>query len=160
MAETLSQHQCPVILMYSKDNSPRTTATATEYNDIMQTLINFFEQRITYAEKQGINRSRLILDPGMGAFISSIPTYSYEIINRLSELKNHFNLPILIGTSRKSMHPFPLKDRLIPSIITATLAIQNGANIIRVHDVKEHKLAIETLGLSLETPNITNKFPI
>lgn len=148
MADLLAKIDCPAILMYSKDNTPRTTNTPTEYQDVMQTIIDFFEERITYAKSQGITPDNLILDPGMGAFISSIPDYSYQILKELPRLKKHFNLPILIGTSRKSMHPFPLQDRLIPSIITATLAIQNGADIIRVHDVKEHKLALDTLDFS------------
>jgi dihydropteroate synthase len=141
----VAKHNCPVILMYSKDNTPRTTKTAITYQDIIKTLIEFFEERITYAESQGINKSNIILDPGMGAFISTIADYSYEILERLQELKQHFNLPILVGTSKKSMHNFPLEERLIPSITTATLGAVNGADFLRVHNVKEHKQALQTL---------------
>lgn len=145
MVKILADSNCKVAIMYSKDSSPRTTKTATEYPDIIATLIQFFEDRIAYANQNGISADRLILDPGMGAFISTIPDYSYQILERLTELKNHFNLPVLIGTSLKSMHPFPLQDRLIPSVITATLGAVNGADIIRVHNVKEHKLGLKTL---------------
>jgi dihydropteroate synthase len=145
LAQVVAKHNCPVILMYSKDNTPRTTKTATTYKDIIETLIEFFEERISYAESQGISRSNIILDPGMGAFVSTIADYSYEILERLQELKQHFNLPILVGTSKKSMHNFPLEERLIPSIITATLGAVNGADFLRVHNVKEHKQALQTL---------------
>lgn len=145
LAQTIAKHQCPVILMYSKDNTPRTTKTATTYQDIIKTLIEFFEERIAYANSQGIQTNQIILDPGMGAFISTISDYSYEILERLQELKQHFNLPILVGTSKKSMHNFPLLERVLPSIITATLGAVNGASILRVHDIKEHKQALQTL---------------
>jgi dihydropteroate synthase len=145
IAKVLANSNCKVAIMYSKDSTPRTTKTATEYPDVIKTIIQFFEERITYANQNGITTDRLILDPGMGAFISTIPDYSYEILERLTELKTHFSLPILIGTSLKSMHPFPLQDRLIPSVITATLGAVNGADILRVHNVKEHKLALQTL---------------
>jgi dihydropteroate synthase len=144
MISVLEKFDCKIIIMYSKDPTARTTKTATEYQDIMETIINFFKERIEFAEANGINRNRLILDPGMGAFISTIADYSFEILERLPELKAHFNLPILIGTSRKSMHPFPLEDRLIPSISTALLASFNGADILRVHDVAEHYQALRT----------------
>jgi dihydropteroate synthase len=145
MAQVLQNSDCKVVLMYSKDKSARTTKKAQTYSDVIETIINFFEERLTYCQKNKIKRERLILDPGMGAFVSALPEYSYEILERLQELKNHFQLPILIGTSLKSMHPFPLADRLIPSITTATLGAVAGADILRIHNVKEHKLALDTL---------------
>ncbi len=145
MAETLAKHSCKIVIMYSKDPSARTTKTATTYTDVIKTITEFFEKQIAYAEANGINRNRIILDPGMGAFISTISNYSYQILERLGELKSHFKLPILVGTSLKSMHPFPLEQRLIPSVITATIGAINGADILRVHNVKEHYQAIKTL---------------
>lgn len=144
MAKTLSQSNCQIILMYSKDNTPRTTKNATTYTDIIQTIIQFFEQQLKICQQNQITLDRIILDPGMGAFLSTIPDYSYQVLERLTEIKNHFKLPILIGTSLKSFHPFPLEQRLIPSIATALLASFNGADIIRVHQVKEHFQALKT----------------
>ena len=144
MANTLAKSTCPIVIMYSKDPAARTTSKAVTYQDVIKTIIEFFEERIVYARQHKIDLNRIILDPGMGAFISTIPDYSYEILERLSELKQHFNLPILIGTSLKSMHPFPLEQRLIPSILTATYGAVNGADILRVHNVLEHKQALQT----------------
>ncbi len=73
----------------------------------------------------------------MGAFVSGDPQYSYEVIRRLGELKK-LGCPILLGASRKSFLPGSMKERLIPGIIAHTIAVQNGASIIRVHDVAEH----------------------
>lgn len=143
MAETIAKHNAKVIIMYSKDSSPRTTKDPVQYADVIETIKKFFDQQIAYAKSKGIPEQNIILDPGMGAFVSGDPKYSFEIIERLEELKT-FGLPILIGTSKKSLHPQPLNERLIPSIITGLLSASNGANILRVHDVLEHKKAINT----------------
>jgi dihydropteroate synthase len=71
-SSALITSNCQIVLMYSKDSSARTKKTAIDYPDIMQTLIQFFEERIAYCEKNGIQKSRLIIDPGMGSFISTI----------------------------------------------------------------------------------------
>jgi dihydropteroate synthase len=143
MAETVAKHNAKVVIMYSKDQTARTTKEALDYDDVMETIKDFFDERIQFTKEAGIPYDNIILDPGMGAFVSSNPKYSFEILERLEEL-DIYDLPILIGTSRKSMHPQPLEDRLIPSISTALLGAFNGADILRVHDVKEHQLAIKT----------------
>lgn len=143
MAEVIAKHQAKVVIMYSKDNTPRTSKENTQYEDVIATIKNFFDQQISLAQKAGINKNNIILDPGMGAFVSADSKYSYEILDRLPELKS-CNLPILVGTSKKSMHPFPLEERLIPSIATGLYAALQGADIIRVHDVNEHRLALRT----------------
>ena len=143
MAKIIAKHNAKVDIMYSKDPTARTTKEATKYNDVIATITQFLTKQIEYAKSQGIDPKNIIIDPGMGAFISTIPKYSYEILDRLQELKQ-LSFPLLVGTSLKSMHPFPLKDRLIPRIATALQAAQNGANILRVHQVKEHKLALST----------------
>jgi dihydropteroate synthase len=143
MATIITKHNAKVVIMYSKDDTARTTKEAKEYNNVIATISKFLTTQIAYAKDKGIKPENIILDPGMGAFISSIPSYSYEILDRLQELKQ-LGCPLLVGTSLKSMHPFPLEERLIPSIATALQAAQNGADILRVHQVKEHKLALNT----------------
>lgn len=140
MAQTLAELNVPVVLMYSKDATPRTTSDNVQYDDVCETILGFLEERIDYAVSQGIKRENIIIDPGMGAFISSDPKYSFEILERLAEFKV-FNLPILIGASRKSFlaghAKLPPSERLEASLKAAKLAVKNGANILRVHDVKE-----------------------
>lgn len=140
MAHTLAVFDVPVVLMYSKDETPRTTLNNIQYDDVFETILGFLEERIDYAVSQGIKRENIIIDPGMGAFISSDPRYSFEILERLREFKV-FNLPILIGASRKSFlagrAELPPNERLEASLEAAKFAVENGANILRVHDVKE-----------------------
>jgi len=142
--------QAKFVVMYSKDNSARTTMTAVTYDDPLQTIIAFFREFLARAEKQNIDPQRFILDPGMGAFLSADPNVSLVVLRRLQELKSAFpDNKILIGTSRKgflrvvSGQKIP-KQRLIASVVSALIAAQNGADILRVHDVQETREALDT----------------
>ncbi len=148
MAEVVAKAKCPVILMYAKDKTPRTTRKKTGYRDVIRTIGDFFEERISFALGAGIQRNKIILDPGMGAFVSAIPRYSFEIIARLNELKKQFGLPIMVGPSRKSFLGGKVSERLEAGLSASCLAYQNGASIIRTHDVAECRKA---LGLQWDT---------
>lgn len=137
LAEVVARHKAYLVLMYAKDSTARTTRDATSYKDVIKTILEFLDKRIALAVRAGMSREKIIVDPGMGAFVSGDPQYSYEVIRRLSELKK-LGCPILLGASRKSFLPGPMKERLVPGIIAHTVAVQNGASIIRVHDVAEH----------------------
>lgn len=139
LAQVVAQYGAQLVLMYAKDSTPRTTREPVQYNDVMKTIAEFLEKRIEIALRAGVDRKKIIIDPGMGAFISGDPKYSFEVLRRLSELKK-LGCPLLVGASRKSFLPGTLKERLIPTIIAHTIAIQNGASIIRVHDVADHRL--------------------
>ncbi|MBL4694418.1 dihydropteroate synthase [Candidatus Gracilibacteria bacterium] len=139
MAAVIAKHNCPVILMYSKDPTARTTIAEKEYDDVMKTISDFFTERIKYAEENGIKQ--IILDPGMGHFISALPKYSFEIIERLEELKK-FNKEILIGISRKSLLGGMLEERDKKGPIAESIANLNGASIIRTHNIKATKESI------------------
>ncbi len=138
MAKIVSKYNCPIILMYSKDKTPRTTKETIEYKDILKTIKIFLKNRIKYAEKQGIKKSQIIIDPGMGAFISGIPKYSFEIIAKLKELKE-LGLPILIGISRKSFLGGRIETRDNKSSTLSAIAYLNGADIIRTHNIKAQR---------------------
>ena len=100
-------------------------------------MILYFEKRIEAAINHGINKKQIIIDPGIG-FGKTI--YHNDIIIRnLSKLKI-FNLPILVGISRKSFLSYNSNnpsDRLGSSLAVSSIAINNGADIIRVHDIEE-----------------------
>ena len=144
MAEVIKEKEVPVCLMYSKDEDARTTKEKRKYDDVVAAIKEFLGKRVEYAKEQGIDNAKIILDPGMGAFISMIPEYSFEIIKRLGELKE-LGYPILVGTSRKFFLGGKLEDRLEGSIETGLLSVQNGANILRVHDIKETARALDNL---------------
>ncbi len=139
MAHVVAKTGVKIILMYSKDSSARTTRKKKRYKDVVKTAMGFLEERIGFALKSGIKRSQIIIDPGMGMFLSAIPKYSFEILRSLAEFKK-LGFPILIGASRKSFLPGVISERLVPTLIVHLIAIQNGADIIRVHDVKAHAI--------------------
>jgi dihydropteroate synthase len=151
MIEILRKADCEITIMYSKDYSPRTTLDQKEYEDVIVTIGDFLAERLAFAQKNGIDPQRIILDPGMGAFVSAEPKYSFELLRRLPELKQRFSdNRVLIGTSRKgflqSLAPNAKspKKRLIPSVVSALIAAQSSADILRVHDVRETMEAITT----------------
>lgn len=144
MASVLAKSSRRIVLMYSKDSSARTTPAKMAYDDVMKTVIDFLEARVSYALSHGISRDRLILDPGMGAFVSGDPKYSFEILKRLRELQI-FDLPILVGTSKKSFLGGQLDERGERTLASSCLAYSNGASILRVHDVGAARVALDTV---------------
>lgn len=136
MAAVIAKHKATVVLMYSKDSTARTTVHPQTYKDVMGHITKFHHERIKYAQKHGIKPSQIWLDPGLGHFISSHPKYSFEIIAHLGELKKALKKPILLGISRKSFLGGPLEARDPLAAPLNAIAYQNGASIIRTHDVK------------------------
>lgn len=134
MASLIAKTGVKVVLMYSKDSTPRTTREPKQYADVIKTVSDFLEERIAYALNAGIKKSQIIIDPGMGAFVSGEPKYSLEILRRLGELKR-LGCPILVGASRKSFLPGAVADRSAPTFIANLVAAKNGADILRVHRV-------------------------
>jgi len=141
MIDVLSQHRPYIVLMYSKDLTPRTTVENIQYDDVITSVKSFLSERISELVQSGFPENKIIIDPGMGMFVSANPDYSFEIINRLSELKS-LGYPILIGVSRKSFLGGDIKDRDLSSVEWSLKAIENGAKIVRVHDVR---LMVESL---------------
>ena len=136
--ETLAQYEDVAICLMHMQGKPRTMQAAPTYNNLIEDIKTFFQQRIEQCQKAGIERTRIILDPGFG--FGKTLEQNYKLLANLNEFSS-FQLPILSGTSRKSMIGNLLncspQQRLAGSLATALLAAQNGANIIRVHDVKE-----------------------
>lgn len=135
MIDILIKYKPYIILMYAKDNTPRTTAESVEYDDVIAGIKTFFISRISQLVEAGFPGEKIIIDPGMGMFVSANPKYSFEIIERLSELKT-LGYPILIGVSRKSFLGGKLKERDRPSVEWSIKAIQNGADVVRIHNVE------------------------
>lgn len=131
MAKIVAENNVPVVLMYSKDSKPPTTRKKIHYKNVIKTILKFFNERIKFAEENGIFKENIILDPGMGGFVSMIPKYSFEILQRLPELKK-LGFALLIGPSRKSfLKNFGARDTA--SFFAAWYALENGADIIRTH---------------------------
>ena len=141
--EVLANYDVPVCLMHMQ-GSPRTMQNNPVYADVVTDVKHFFEQKIIQCQQAGIDKKRIILDPGFG-FGKSL-AHNYQILNQLDHF-NDLGLPILAGISRKSMLgnllDLPVEQRLNSSVVAATLALTKGANILRVHDVAETKQAID-----------------
>jgi dihydropteroate synthase len=132
-----------VCLMH-KQGIPETMQENPAYGDVVEEIKHFFEQRIDACEQVGISRSRIILDPGFG--FGKTLEHNLEILRRFNEFKS-FDLRLLAGLSRKSMIGVILNDRdvesrVVGSVTGAIIAVQNGANIVRVHDILETKDAL------------------
>lgn len=134
MIDVLLSYKPYIILMYSKDSTPRTTRNIVEYKDVVDTIKKFLSERITKLIQAGFPQEKIIIDPGMGMFVSAKPEYSFEIIHRLQEFQS-LNCPIFIGVSRKSFLGGSLSEREPASMEWSLKAVQKGASIVRVHNV-------------------------
>lgn len=143
--EAVAASHLPVCLMHMQ-GSPRTMQLNPEYGDVVVDVKAFFQSRIEACISVGIERDRIILDPGFG--FGKTLEQNYQMLARMTEFAD-LGLPILSGTSRKSMIGNLLNrnvdERLAGSLATAIIAAQNGASIIRVHDVKETVDALAVL---------------
>lgn len=145
MLATVANTQASLVLMYSKDPTARTTIHEQHYSDVVATVKAFLHERMKKAEEAGIPLSRIILDPGLGHFISSLPEYSFEILDRLREFSG-LGCPLLLSPSRKSFlagpEKLPVSQRLPVTVAASVLAAKNGATYIRTHDVREVRDAV------------------
>ncbi|MBA6399585.1 dihydropteroate synthase [Colwellia sp. BRX10-4] len=142
----LAQDQGVGICLMHMQGLPRTMQHNPHYVNLIDDITIFFQERILACTQAGINRSRLILDPGFG-FGKSLEQ-NYSLLANMAKFQC-LDLPILAGLSRKSMIGNLLNreinERLAGSLATAIIAAQQGARIIRVHDVKETVDALKVL---------------
>ncbi len=135
MFQTVASLHVPYIMMHMK-GTPKTMQKLANYNNLFKEILFYFSERIAAARTLGI--VDLIVDPGFG-FAKTIDQ-NYELLNQL-ELFKILELPLQAGLSRKSMVYKPLnlssKEALNGTTILNTIALQKGASILRVHDVKE-----------------------
>ncbi|MCP3130013.1 dihydropteroate synthase [Shewanella sp. KJ2020] len=135
--ETAAQLNVPICLMHMQ-GEPRCMQSAPEYQDVVADVSEFLTERIQACLDAGIPREHLLIDPGFG--FGKTLEHNYELLAKL-ETFAQFELPILIGLSRKSMIGNllgrPTSERLAGSLAGAMIAAQKGAHIIRVHDVPE-----------------------
>jgi dihydropteroate synthase len=131
LARLAAANSVPVVIMHNREEADASL-------DIMTDIAAFFSRSLEIAAAEGIARQNIVLDPGIG--FGKTAEQSVAAIARLQELKS-FGLPLLVGASRKRfiarVSPAPPDTRLGGSIAAALLAVENGATIVRVHDVAE-----------------------
>jgi dihydropteroate synthase len=137
LARAAARAKVAVILMHMK-GSPRTMQRNPEYRDVVKEILSFFREILRNALRAGIERDKMILDPGIG--FGKSPGHNLEILRRLDEFRS-LGRPLAIGTSRKSFIGRALgrrvDDRVSGTAATVAAAILRGADVVRVHDVRE-----------------------
>jgi len=135
MFTTIARLNAPYVMMHMQ-GTPQNMQNNPSYKNVTQEIISYFENKISELHQLGFYK--IVVDPGFG-FGKTIK-YNYQLLNNLKDFKC-LELPIVVGTSRKSMIYNLLETTpqhaLNGTSITNTIALQNGANILRVHDVKE-----------------------
>ncbi len=138
MVGLIAERGCPAVLMHIK-GTPKNMQHNPTYDDMMGEICSYLYQRIRTLVDAGANEKLLMVDPGFG--FGKTVDHNLELLRRLRELKS-IGRPIVVGTSRKStigkvLGDLPVEERLEGTAATVAIAIANGADIIRVHDVKE-----------------------
>lgn len=146
MLQTIAASEALYCMMYAKDSTPRTTVEARAYADVIKDISLFLLERVQAARTAGIPDQRIILDPGLGHFVSSDPQYSFQIIARLEKICER-GFPVLVSPSRKSflagLEQLPTKERLPGTLAASAIAVTHGAQFIRTHDVSAVARACE-----------------
>jgi len=143
MPNVIKDFDAGCIVMHIK-GTPKDMQINPTYEDVMAEIITYLKESIQIAKSVGIAEEKILVDPGIG-FGKRNPSDNLVILKKLAELKV-LGRPIHIGVSRKSFIGkslgLPLEERLEPSIASGILAALNGANVLRVHDVKATVKAI------------------
>ncbi|MFH1245051.1 MAG: dihydropteroate synthase [Candidatus Omnitrophota bacterium] len=142
MAAVVARENAGCVLMHIK-GTPETMQQYPVYASLIPEIIGSLKESISLAYSAGIRKEKLIIDPGIGFGKTWI--HNLQIIRNLQDFAC-LDLPILLGTSRKSfighVVDLPVQERLFPTIATVVAAVLNGAHIVRVHDVKETAQAL------------------
>ena len=143
--ELAVKYKAKICIMHMQ-GTPQTMQKNPEYKDVMVEVSDFFEERILKCEALGMKREDIILDVGIG-FGKSLE-HNLTLIKNMRHFKK-FGCEVLVGASRKSMIdkiiPTPTKERLAGTLVIHIQSIENGASIVRCHDVKEHVQALAVM---------------
>jgi dihydropteroate synthase len=136
MADTVAEAQAGVVIMHNRETVEREI-------DIVADMLGFFARSLALADKAGVARSHVLLDPGIG--FGKTRAQNLQALKATDRLKAEFGLPVLIGVSRKRMFGEILgagvDDRLIGTLAANLTTLARGANVFRVHDAAEHRAA-------------------
>ena len=139
------EYRAKLCIMHMR-GTPQTMQENPHYEDVMVEVSEFFEERIAKCEALGMKREDIILDVGIG--FGKTLEHNLILIRNMGHFKK-FGCEVLVGASRKSMIdkviPTPTEERLAGTLVIHTKAVENGASIVRCHDVKEHRQALALL---------------
>lgn len=136
--EAVQGSDCALCIMHMQ-NTPLVMQQQPEYVDVVRQVIDFLQQRVAVLTAAGIDRQRLCIDPGFG--FGKTVQHNFALLKALGQIRLELNLPLLAGLSRKSMLGAvtgkPVEQRLAGSLAGILVAVEHGADIVRVHDVSE-----------------------
>jgi dihydropteroate synthase len=146
--------QCCLMHMLGEPRTMQRGAGGPKYDDVVDDVKAFLEQRLSYAVGEGIAEERILLDPGIG--FGKTVTHNLQLLRRLREL-TALGRPLVVGTSRKSFlgriiggaQASPVAERLPGTIATCVLAYERGASVLRVHDVTAVRAALTVAAATL-----------
>ena len=144
MARLAADHDAAVVVMHSID-TPVDPTRSVHYDDVVEDVIDELTERVLLAEKAGLDRSQILVDPGLG--FGKTAAESFELLDRLEELRG-LGCPILVGHSHKSMFELIDRDadaRYEPTIAATALATARGADVVRVHDAAANVAAVDVI---------------
>lgn len=137
--DTLAGAKCDLVVMHSIQRLGRATRTESDPEKLLDEILAFFEERIGALTRAGIDKKRIILDPGMGFFLGNNPESSLIVLKNLRQIKHELHLPVMVSVSRKSFLGMIAKREITergPATLAAELyAALHGADFIRTHDV-------------------------
>lgn len=143
MISIVAEHDAAAVIMHMK-GEPRTMQNRPKYKDVVGEIRQFLEDRVAAAEAGGVSPSKIMIDPGIG--FGKTLDHNLEILSRLREFKA-LGKPVVIGVSRKrfigALTGSPVEDRLEGSLAATVLAVREGADIVRVHDVPQTVKALK-----------------
>jgi dihydropteroate synthase len=136
-----AEHDVPVVVMHSNE-VPVDPDASPQYDDVVTDVLDYLTERVLLAEKAGLDRSQILVDPGLGFGKSAAE--SFELLGRLDELRA-LGCPILVGHSHKSMLELAggtAGDALDETVAATAIAADRGADVVRVHDAAENVAAV------------------
>ena len=152
MVEVIARTGAGIVLMHMQ-GTPQTMQRAPSYEDVVGEIAAFFEDRIRFALAHGVARRQIVLDPGIG--FGKLPIHNLTLLARL-HCFSCFGCPLLIGVSRKAflgqLVDRPVQERQWATAAAVAMAVERGAGILRVHDVRAMKDVMQvTVAISQET---------
>jgi dihydropteroate synthase len=138
IADVVAEHGAVLVMMYAKDGPlPHATDRPVVYQDVTAEIGDWLAARIDWALSRGLTAEQLVVDPGMGRFVSLDPADSWRLLAGMERLVARLApVPVLVGTSRKGFLGLPLDERDPVSQLTGLLAVQKGAAIVRTHNAR------------------------
>jgi len=144
MRHLAAEFDVPLVVMHSID-TPVVPDRDVHYDDVVGDVLDELRERVLLAERAGLDRSQILVDPGLG--FGKAAGESFELLDRLGEFRA-LGCPVVVGHSHKSMFDAVDRDagdRLAATVAGTAIAAERGADVVRVHDVDENRAAVDVV---------------